>query len=153
MTEYPQYTSNEELDSLVSIPSFLCKTFTTGLLLLFPLSPSPPLPPRFSLSAPSFFVYLFQIRQEKPYYLPNPELDSLVSIINTLIQRDSPKSSHSFQFPFAFRFLGSVFIFLLRVSAVPSCAAIIKMCRDAGNTSQPLSDKMPTAVAVAGQGV
>lgn len=60
LAENPQYSSDDELDTLVSIrtPSFSS----------------------FSVYSHDLFCVTLQIRQEKPYYSPNPELDSLVSI-------------------------------------------------------------------------
>lgn len=61
MAENPQYSPDDELDTLVSIKS--------PNLLFLSLCVSRP-----------FFCVTLQIRQEKPYYSPNPELDSLVSM-------------------------------------------------------------------------
>ena len=36
-------------------------------------------------------TFLFQIRAEKPYYMADPEVDSLVSLLSTLCDNCSPK--------------------------------------------------------------
>lgn len=54
----------------------------------------PQLPPSLIIKAPYLCVRVLQIRQEKPYYIADPEVDSLVSIsLFAMSQKPAPPSS------------------------------------------------------------